>query len=139
MEKNLNEWRYRAEVEIPPRKQSGFQEEILMREEILPLNKKNHWTGKAYVIRMRTDEKMEVKKSPFIIGKSADVDYTIQGNPAISRRHAYIAEENGIYFLKDLNSLNHTFVDGKSIQSQEKLEDGKFFYLADEKFQFRID
>lgn len=50
-----------------------------------------------------------------------------------------IAEENGIYFLKDLNSLNHTFVEGKSIQSQEKLEDGKFFYLADEKFQFRID
>ena len=47
MEKNLNEWRYRAEVEIPPRKQSGFQEEILIREEILPLNKKNHWTGKA--------------------------------------------------------------------------------------------
>ncbi|MFR5555829.1 MAG: hypothetical protein ACLTKE_02595 [Coprococcus sp.] len=71
VEKNLNEWRYRAEVEIPPRKQSGFQEEILIREEILPLNKKNHWTGKAYVIRMRTDEKMEVKKSPFIIGKSA--------------------------------------------------------------------
>ena len=98
MEKNLNEWRYRAEVEIPPRKQSGFQEEILIREEILPLNKKNHWTGKAYVIRMRTDEKMEVKKSPFIIGKSADVDYTIQGNPAISRRHAYIAEENGSIF-----------------------------------------
>lgn len=40
MEKDLKEWRYRAEVEIPPRKQSGFQEEILIREEILPLNKK---------------------------------------------------------------------------------------------------
>ena len=32
-----------------------------------------------------------------------------------------------------------SFVDGKTIQSQEKFEDGKFFYLADEKFQFRID
>ena len=138
MEKNLNEWRYRAEVEIPPRKQSGFQEEILIREEILPLNKKNHWTGKAYVIRMRTDEKMEVKKSPFIIGKSADVDYTIQGNPAISRRHAYIAEENGIYFLKDLNSLNHTFVDGKAFRVRKNWR-MESFYLADEKFQFRID
>ena len=88
MEKNLNEWRYRAEVEIQPRKQRGWQEEKIEREEILLIKEKNHWTGKAYVIRMRTDEKMEVKKSPFIIGKSADVDYTIQGNPAISRRHA---------------------------------------------------
>ena len=98
MEKNLNEWRYRAEVEIPPRKQSGFQEEILIREEILPLNKKNHWTGKAYVIRMRTDEKMEVKKSPLIIGKSADVDYTIQGNPAISRSMRTLPRRMGSIF-----------------------------------------
>lgn len=127
MEKNLNEWRYRAEVEIPPRKQSGFQEEILIREEILPLNKKNHWTGKAYVIRMRTDEKMEVKKSPFIIGKSADVDYTIQGNPAISRRHAYIAEENGIYFFERFEFFEPYFCGGKEYSESGKIGGWKVF------------
>ena len=72
------------------------------------------------------------------MGKSSHTDYTIQGNRAISRQHAYIFQENGGYFLKDLNSLNHTFMDGKKIQGQMPLENGVYFYLADEKFQFRL-
>lgn len=149
VEKYLNGWRDSADVEIPPRKANGFREEILIREKILPLPKIQHTgekeqqedqrAGKAYVIRMRTDEKTEVNKSPFVMGKSVHADYTIQGNQAISRKHAYVFGENGAYFLKDLNSLNHTFVDGKKIQGQTRLKDGEFFYLADEKFQFRID
>lgn len=91
------------------------------------------------MIRMRTDEKMEVKKSPFIIGKSADVDYTIQGNPAISRRHAYIAEENGIYFLKDFEFFEPYFCGWKKHSESGEVGGWKVFYLADEKFQFRID
>lgn len=147
MEKYQDGWKDRKEVKIPPGKKNGFGEEILIREKILPKmqeengvqERKKERAQKAFVIRIKTGEKVEVKKSPFVMGKSSHTDYTIQGNRAISRQHAYILWEKGGYFLKDLNSLNHTFLDGKKIQEPMSLEDGIFFYLADEKFQFRIE
>lgn len=131
-------WKNRKEVKIPPGKKNGFGEEILIREKILPKMQEERQEQRAFVIRIKTGEKVEVEKSPFVMGKSSHTDYTIQGNRAISRQHAYILKENGGYFLKDLNSLNHTFMDGKKIQGQMPLENDVFFYLADEKFQFRL-
>lgn len=138
MENYQDGWKDRKEVEIPPGKKNGFGKEILIREKILPKMQEERQKQRAFVIRIKTGEKVEVEKSPFVMGKSSHTDYTIQGNRAISRQHAYILQENGGYFLKDLNSLNHTFMDGKKIQGQMPLEHGVFFYLADEKFQFRL-
>ena len=59
-------------------------------------------------------------------------------NSAVSRSHADIIARNGAYFIRDNNSLNHTFLDGRQLQGgvEVQLENGVKFKLADEDFEF---
>lgn len=91
------------------------------------------------IVRTRTGEKIEIDKPLFCIGKSANgVDYQVTDNSSISRRHAYIVKVNGLYYLRDNKSTNHTYIDGKMIKSgtDVPLVDGNIFKLADEEFTF---
>lgn len=59
---------------------------------------------------------------PFIIGKlKKNVDYCLESD-AISRFHAKISKEGGIYYLTDLNSTNGTFINKEALHSYEKRE-----------------
>ncbi len=54
-------------------------------------------------------------KLPGIIGRSNEVDMVIP-EKSVSRKHAFIeAKEEGTLIIKDLNSTNGTFVNGKKI------------------------
>ena len=94
-----------------------------------------------YLIRVNTDERIMIKKQTFKIGKAGmGVDYTIDGNGAISRVHAIITGKDGEYFIKDNKSTNHTFVDGKNVEEGENvpLTDGCKIVLGDEEFVFKL-
>lgn len=94
---------------------------------------------KAYLLRKRTNEKIEISKEIFKIGKEMNyVDYCITNNSAISRSHADIICQGNQYYIVDNNSLNHTFVNDQQIPSQQpvKLEDFARIKLADEVFEF---
>ena len=94
-----------------------------------------------YLIRKKTNEKVEINKSYFRIGKERNyVDYCIADNSAVSRSHADIIRKNDEYYIIDNNSLNHTFLDNKQIPSSQmqKLEDFMIIKLADEIFEFRL-
>lgn len=91
------------------------------------------------IVRTRTGEKILIDKPLFCIGKSANgVDYQVTDNSSVSRRHAYIVKVNGLYYLRDNKSTNHTYIDGKMIKSgtDVSLTDGTIFKLADEEFTF---
>ncbi len=90
----------------------------------------------AYVKRLKTNELIMINQDEFILGKGSKADYIVANNPAISRNHALIYQEDDSYYLKDLNSSNHTFVDEEVLEATVKLEDGMQFKLADEYFQF---
>lgn len=90
----------------------------------------------AYVKRLKTNELIMINQDEFILGKGSKADYIVVNNPAISRNHALIYQEDDGYYLKDLNSSNHTFVDEEVLEATVKLEDGMQFKLADEYFQF---
>ncbi len=93
------------------------------------------------IVRTRTGEKIHIDKPIFCIGKSANgVDYQVTDNNSISRRHAYIVKVNGLYYLRDNKSTNHTYIDGKMIKSgtDTPLLDGNIFKLADEEFTFML-
>src|SRR5258708_35849852 len=52
---------------------------------------------------------------PFTMGRSGnDMNFNDSG---ISRGHAEITYNNGVYFVVDKGSTNHTFVDGNQISS----------------------
>ena len=75
----------------------------------------------------------------FILGKSRKADYSIGGNPAISRIHAHIYRIGNDYYIEDRNSLNHTFVDEEMITGPYKLRNGLVIRLANEDFILKMD
>lgn len=91
--------------------------------------------------RVKTGEKININKPVFRIGKEKSyVDYFIADNTAISRSHANIHTENGEFFIEDTNSTNHTYINGKLINSnvKTKLISGDKVRLANEEFIFSV-
>ncbi|MCD8156158.1 MAG: trypsin-like peptidase domain-containing protein [Clostridiales bacterium] len=96
---------------------------------------------KATLTRRKNGESATIQKSLFVIGKErAKVDFCIPDNNSISRKHAEITCKGGIYYIKDNNSTNFTFVNGNKISPNQemKLNSGDKIKLADEEFEFRL-
>ncbi len=92
-----------------------------------------------YLIRTRTGERIRLNKPIFCIGKSSQgVDYQVTDNSSVSRRHAYILNVNGVYYLRDNKSTNHTYLAGRAVSPENDmmLIDGSRFKLANEEFTF---
>ena len=92
-------------------------------------------------VRKNTGECIVFTKERFTIGKSKlHADYSLENNTAISRTHCEIVRRNGVNYLKDLNSTNGTFVDGKRLAPGEEilLKNGSIIRMGDEDFIFRL-
>ena len=96
---------------------------------------------RACLIRKKNQEKKYIDKDTFRIGKeNSFVDYFIGDNTAISRSHANIINKGSDYYIVDMNSKNHTYINGRIIPSniEETIESGMIIKLADEEFEFII-
>ena len=96
---------------------------------------------KPYLLRKKTGEKVTIEGPVFKIGKEHNyVDYFIADNSAISRSHANIVVKGNDYFIVDTNSKNHTYVNGRMIQSnvETPLTHGSMVKLANEEFEFKM-
>jgi len=94
-----------------------------------------------HLIRIKNNERINLAKPKFRIGQEKSfVDYCITDNTAISRSHADFVTRDGEYFVIDINSRNHTYVDGVMLQSmrEAKMSHGTKIKLANEEFEFRI-
>lgn len=94
-----------------------------------------------YLIRVNTEERIMLGKVMFKIGKaSRGVDYTVDGNGAISRQHAVIIQKDGVCYIKDNKSTNHTYVNDKMVEEgvEEILTHDSKIRLGDEEFLFKI-
>ncbi|MBQ8912913.1 MAG: FHA domain-containing protein, partial [Lachnospiraceae bacterium] len=70
-----------------------------------------------YLIRVNTEERIMLNKAAFKIGKaSRGVDYSVSGNGAVSRQHAIIIQKDGVCYIKDNKSTNHTYVNDKEVE-----------------------
>lgn len=96
---------------------------------------------KASLTRAKTNEKVDIVKQLFRIGKERNkVDYCITNNNSVSRIHADIVFKNGQYYIIDNNSTNYTFVNGQMIPAKQEiaLSDGDRIKLAEEEFVFKL-
>lgn len=94
-----------------------------------------------YLFRMKNNERIMLNKPVFRIGKERSyVDYFVSDNAAVSRSHANIVEQNGKFYVVDTNSTNHTYVNGRMIQSNTEvlLSHGDRVRLANEEFEFHM-
>lgn len=92
-----------------------------------------------YLSRVSNNEMIGIDKQLFRIGKDERyADYRITDNAAISRAHAEISVKNGVCYLTDEDSLNHTYVNGKELDGHipEELKSGDVIRFADEEYIF---
>jgi hypothetical protein len=66
---------------------------------------------------------------PVIIGRGKDATFTIK-HPLLSRKHCEVFEENGSVQVRDLASLNGTFVNGSRVDSILAVDSGSELKLG---------
>jgi pSer/pThr/pTyr-binding forkhead associated (FHA) protein len=89
--------------------------------------------GPALVVRAgggRAGESFETAGPRTLIGRSPDCDVFLD-DVTVSRRHAEIVREDGDYVIRDLGSLNGTFVNRHRIESsvlaaEDEVQIGKY-------------
>ena len=57
---------------------------------------------------------VKLKKLPTIIGRGREATLTLP-HPLVSRQHCEIYEQDGLLYVKDLKSLNGTFVNNNKV------------------------
>jgi hypothetical protein len=66
---------------------------------------------------------------PVIIGRGKDATFTIK-HPLLSRKHCELFEDNGSVQVRDLASLNGTFVNGARVDSTSVVDSGSQLKLG---------
>ena len=92
----------------------------------------------AFIYRIATDERIEITKPEFSLGKSQNADYTVRGNNTISRVHIVVIFKDGDYYIVDNHSSNHTYVNETTLEPDTLyiLRDGDRVVLSTEVFRF---
>ncbi|MDR0445842.1 MAG: FHA domain-containing protein, partial [Oscillospiraceae bacterium] len=132
-------------VNAPPRRAGNFGETVMLGgDDAIPVTSSlgdGAEARSAYLVRSANNERIALTKPVFRIGKERDfADYFIGDNTAVSRSHAEIISRGGEYFVSDMNSTNHTYLDGEMLQGgmETPLRHGAKITLANEEFEFRL-
>lgn len=88
------------------------------------------------IVRTMTGENIFVSETPFYIGRSPYRVHFRVNNPQISNVHAVITKKNDAYYIRDVGSLNGTYINGERLSSDTErvLYNGMAFELAGETF-----
>lgn len=90
-----------------------------------------------FLLRRSNNESKEVVGTNVVLGKDPkSCSFVINGNNAISRVHATIKLVNNVYYIKDNNSTNHTYINGNKLnpKNQYVLHDRDIIKFANEEF-----
>lgn len=96
---------------------------------------------KPHLIWQKNGEEVYINADHFLIGrKQSDVNYCIRNNKTVGRVHAEIITRDGALYVRDLESANHTYVNGVEIPSNQEvpLIHGSRIVFSDEEFEFRL-
>lgn len=160
----LQGWKDIKDVYIPPIKQKGFRESVIVREYIPAKKVEKVFTEReenertifvamndeydddrtvivpedipnfVLIKREKTGEVVKVDTDEFFIGKQVGNDYMIGNNPTISRRHARIFRQGDDFWIEDLNSSNHIYCEERRIEKPIKLTQGLRFRLSNDEY-----
>ncbi len=95
----------------------------------------------ALLVLERTGTEYLLKDAVTYIGRSGKMcEIAIGDNPKLSRQHAAVMCRNGTYYISDMKSTNHTYLNGRilSENDENRLSDGDKIRLGNEEFVFRI-
>lgn len=140
-------WVRVSQLQIPPLKRTGFESNVLKRDiwkhpqELHEEETEAAEAGMkrvALLVRMKTMEEIPLGRDGFTLGRGPSANYSIDNNSQISRIHAQISFINQDYYITDMGSATHTYVDEVPITSTVKLKHNTVIRLADENFIFKL-
>ncbi|MBW2732088.1 MAG: FHA domain-containing protein [Deltaproteobacteria bacterium] len=76
-------------------------------------------------------------KEKAVLGRTDDNDILVLGT-GVSRQHARVYFEHGVYMVEDLKSANGTRLNGEGIDNPEVLRDGDYITLSQSSFLFSV-
>ena len=91
------------------------------------------------LIRRKDNMVIKVVGTEFTIGKNPElVNYCISDNLTVSRTHAKIINRNGQFYIVDMNSKNHTYVNDAMIPSNVEVQigNGAKIRFSNDEYQF---
>jgi pSer/pThr/pTyr-binding forkhead associated (FHA) protein len=94
--------------------------------------------GAGAVLRATDSEKQIRLPARAVVGRGADCD-VVADDDSVSRKHAELArDDRGLYRLRDLDSANGTFLDGKPVGKEPVLvPEGAKLRFGDVELLFR--
>ena len=93
------------------------------------------------LVHVRDGSSVTITQPRFRIGRDpASVDYIINDNTAVGRQHVDLLLHDGACYVVDLNSTNHTYLNGEPLNpgTEYPLQDGDEILLGNEAFQVRL-
>jgi pSer/pThr/pTyr-binding forkhead associated (FHA) protein len=80
-------------------------------------------------------EKIPVNKERFVIGRGKQSSDLTLKDPNVSRQHAMVEFQNGVYFMVDMGSTNGVEYNGQRI-ARKQIAEGDAFRICDHEVRF---
>jgi pSer/pThr/pTyr-binding forkhead associated (FHA) protein len=80
-------------------------------------------------------ERHPVTKDRFVIGRGKQSSDLTLKDPNVSRQHAMVEFQNGVYFMVDMGSTNGVAINGQRI-ARKQIVEGDVFRICDHDLQF---
>lgn len=90
-------------------------------------------TGALSVIY--SGEKITINKERFVIGRGKQSSDLTLKDPNVSRQHAMVEFQNGVYFMVDMGSTNGVEYNGQRI-ARKQIAEGDAFRICDHEVRF---
>lgn len=128
---------------VPPRFANGYQSSmdktIMIDNANSQMQNQQMGGGMAYL--QYRGQNIPINDSEFVIGKANNqykVNFAINDNPRVSRKHASIIAQGNSYFIRDEGSTNGTYVNGRLLPKMvpQPLQNGDEISIYDEVFKF---
>jgi pSer/pThr/pTyr-binding forkhead associated (FHA) protein len=80
-------------------------------------------------------ERYGITKDRFVIGRGKQSSDLTLKDPNVSRQHAMIEFQNGVYFMVDMGSTNGVEFNGQRI-ARKQIAEGDVFRICDHEMRF---
>jgi pSer/pThr/pTyr-binding forkhead associated (FHA) protein len=92
-------------------------------------------SGGAALSIIYQGEKVAIAKDRFVIGRGKQSSDLTLKDPNVSRQHAMIEYQNGVYFMVDMGSTNGVEYNGQRI-ARKQIAEGDVFRICDHDLRF---
>jgi pSer/pThr/pTyr-binding forkhead associated (FHA) protein len=91
--------------------------------------------GGAVLSVVYQGDKVSISKDRFVIGRGKQSSDLTLKDPNVSRQHAMIEFQNGVYFMVDMGSTNGVEYNGQRI-ARKQIAEGDVFKICDHEMRF---